>query len=198
MKSCEEYQMEISAMLDGELRGYDLADTVKHIAGCQTCMAVFSDFQNLQEKVDAEIAPTQIPVGVWKRISKEIRHPQNKTTFIPFRSRFTKIIGIAAVLAISFLAGYLARRPAYPIIKNNEPIVLASEQGQMNNQQFIALTRELLTADPEYHRKMYFILHTLQSDYWEANYEPLDMDDYSTSIRVVQADGLNANEIFKF
>lgn len=198
MKNCEEYQMDISAMLDGELHGEELANTVKHLAGCKSCMAVFGQFVDLQEKVQSQIAPPQVPENAWQEVHEKTSRGRKRAKLIPLQSRFSKIIGIAAAVAIAFLAGYSSRQGALPIAKQNEPILLASDRQGMNDEQFLSLARELLTADPEYYRKMYYILHTLQTENRESSYEPLDGGDQTVRMSEVDGDATDGNEIYKF
>jgi len=162
-------------MIDGELRGEELTDTVKHIASCSECMELFIEFQRLQERTDAETAPPVIPGRIWENIESEAT-PIKSAKSIPFRSTMFKAISIAAVLAISFILGYQSRSNIIPMMTANNPIVLASNSGKMNEAQFLSLTRELLTADPVYHQKMYMILHSVASQRWEESFEPIDND----------------------
>ena len=41
MKPCEEYEVWISAFLDGELSGEDRSELMQHMAVCQTCQRYF-------------------------------------------------------------------------------------------------------------------------------------------------------------
>ncbi|NQS99317.1 MAG: zf-HC2 domain-containing protein [candidate division Zixibacteria bacterium] len=70
MKDCEQYQMNLSAMLDGELSDAELTKTVRHLAECESCMAEFQRFQNLQARVDEEYAVEQVPKTAWKDIHR--------------------------------------------------------------------------------------------------------------------------------
>ena len=199
MNNCEEYQINISAMLDGELRGEELRGTIQHVAQCPECLAVLGAFQSLQDKVDAEAVPPPVPRDAWRRISEKVSS-KPRAALIPLRPRVFKVIGIAAALALVFGMGYYLRSPVIPVIDQDAPIVLASDRGHMNEAQFLSLTRSLLSADPEYHRRMYLILHALNSDYMRAGIETLDEDDLSPSPQIVTADSENGGtvDVYKF
>lgn len=177
MKTCEAYQTNISALIDGELRGAELTETIRHLAGCKTCMAQFESFQWLQEQIETELNSPASPREMWDEIVAETT-PKRRTTFIRFRPTIYKAIAAAAVLAVSFLLGYGSRNVIIPYMEKNKPIVLASRTGEMNDAQFLSLTRELLTADPIYQQKMYQILRTLGETAWESNIEPLEQANY--------------------
>ena len=198
LRSCEEYQANASAMMDGELHGEELTETVKHLAKCQTCMEELRKFQVLQDRLNAELTEPDVPADVWPKISIQSA-PKQKAMPIPLGKKVAKIISIAAVIAIAFLSGYFVHHPSTtPVFNPDEPIVLASNPGQMDDAHFLALTRELLSADPVYHQKMYFILHTLNSQRWEGSVEAPDMDDMSSSLDVLTADNADDDIVFRF
>ena len=168
-----------------------------HLSKCENCMGEYKSFLRLQRKINAEGDPAPAPSRIWEKISAEFT-PERKAVSIPFRPRFVKIMGIAAVLAISFISGYFVHNPVRTDINEDTPIVLASNKGEMDDTQFLTLTRELLTADPEYHQRMYFILHTLNADYWEGSFEEYEGEDLTPSIRSVSADNGENQDIYKF
>ncbi|TKJ39114.1 hypothetical protein CEE37_11895 [candidate division LCP-89 bacterium B3_LCP] len=201
MMNCEERQVNISAMLDGELSGQELIETVSHLSECQACMKEFRRFQSLQSLIEEETSIPEAPPGLWDRISQAV--PQKPVAkIIPLRTKFIKIASIAAALLIFFGLGYFMRKPTLTILEDpNSPIVLASDRGSMDDDQFLTLTRELLSSDPEYHRRMYFILHTLQADYWEGTYEPPETNEQGNSPQLMQTDATNDNNdrnIYRF
>jgi anti-sigma factor RsiW len=177
MKTCEDYQADVSALIDGELRGAELTDLVRHLSECRTCMKQFEQFQRLQEVVERELTWSQPPEEIWDGIASRTSTGR-RVKFIPRRSTLTRAISIAAVFALFFLAGYGSRSYIHPILQRNEPIVLASQRGEMNDAEFLELTRELLTADPVYSQKMYQILNTLDVASWEGDVESIEQANY--------------------
>lgn len=177
---CENYEINISAMIDGELHGKELTDTVKHLASCPHCLEQFELFQELQEKLDTQTVREAAPVALWEKLESQMHHHKRPAAKrITFRSAAYATLKYAAVLAVAFLIGYTSHSTIIPILEKDQPIELASDQGHLSDAQFLALTRDLLTADPIYHQKMYQILQTLHSEEWEGNIEPLEQADYS-------------------
>jgi hypothetical protein len=180
MPKCEDYQINLSAMIDGELKGAELTETIRHLKQCETCMRVFEAFQALQQRLDHDGDLIPVPVRVWDKIVAETKTGK-KAVSVHFKPVLWKAIGVAAVLVISFLLGYHSRHTILPVMESNDPIVLASNKGDMSEQEFLSLTRELLSANPVYHQKMYLILHTLQMEKWEGGLEPIEEADYQSN-----------------
>lgn len=173
MNGCEEYRMKLSALLDGELPPEDLPDTVRHLAGCEACMKQFQAFQALQQRVNQEVAAPAVPNRLWTAIKRESSAAQ--AAIHPYRPLAGRILRLAAVIVICFGLGYMLSKPVFRLQKADPqtPIVLASSPGSMTDERFLEVTRELLTADPAYHRKMYLILSLLMDRYGEGNLQSL-------------------------
>ena len=147
---CEQYQINLSAMLDGELKGWELTDTVKHLAECEDCRRQFEIFHKMQEKVDAEYAEKPIPSYIWRNIEKTDRVENSKIKIIPFTRTIWKIAAAAAVIAVVFGLGYFFGQPGNVLSQDGEPLIrLTGYQQKMDEDEFLKLTRELLNADPK-------------------------------------------------
>ncbi len=199
MKSCEEYQIYISAMLDGELKGDELTRTVSHLSVCRECMSTLKAFQALQAKVDEQKTTPALPGNLWSRIEQSSGRPE-KPRVLPLMSRTASIIAIAAGIILFFALGYILRKPMMPSIAvdRETPIVMASDAGSMSEERFLQLTRELLSADPKYHRRMYFILHTLTAGSYEGGLEPQTRGETEVPSRLISADEEQTSEILKY
>ncbi len=200
MRSCEEYLQNLSALVDGELHGSELTETIRHLTVCEPCMVQFEAFQKLQTELELNAGVTKVPERIWDKIYQETS-VKPKTQFIKFNSKLNRAISIAAILIISFILGYQSREKVVPMMTANDPIVLASNRGNMNENQFLSLTRDLLSADPAYHKKMYMILHTLVAENLEGNMEPLENVDYgenSNDEMLQNADFEQNKETFRF
>ncbi len=118
--------------------------------------------------------------------------------FIPFKSRAMRVAALAAMVILCFGLGYLMNRPTPPLPVSTEPIVLASQPGQMTDDKFLALTRELLTADPEYHQKMYMILSSLNREERQWPLEVMPRNEGPSSVEAVTADGGGTRQTYRF
>lgn len=197
MKSCEEYQINLSAMMDGELTGDELTETIQHLAACADCLREFRSFQSLQSRVNQEIKTPAVPNHLWTTISREERVTP-RTQFIVFRPSVLKWVGIAAVFLLSFGSGYLLRAPVRPLSDPRTPIVLASNRGSLTDDQFLILTRTLLTADPVYHKKMYLILHTLLDLPGEGGLDILNETDAPPLVTPILSSREDSSAVYKF
>jgi len=71
MKSCEQYQEEISAMLDGALSAEERASLRAHIAACPECRQVYDAFRSIQTELSAlRPAPDGLATSVMRQIKK--------------------------------------------------------------------------------------------------------------------------------
>ena len=180
---CEHYQMNISAMLDGELSGSELAETVEHLAQCETCRKEMERFRRMQELVDGEYVEEAVPRNVWKNIER-ISKAEKKPAVIGFKDNVYKIIAAAAVLIIIFGAGYFFGRPGTVLMQDGQSLINLASQPQtqqMNDDRFIDITRELLNSDPRYQVKMYMILHSLFDQNIEGGFVPMRNEDMNES-----------------
>jgi hypothetical protein len=206
MKPCEEYQINLSAMMDGELSTEELTETVKHVAVCTDCLQVMQQFQNLQQHLCAEIIAPSAPADLWQQIKDEAA-PARKAKFIPLQTRWVRYISMAAVFVLFFGMGYLLKTPTIttlqggmPVSMKNasSPIVLASDAGKMTDEHFLELTRELLSANPVYHRKMYLILQALNKDGGEEGHQNLQDDNSSSTANLMPVVDSNSKVTFRF
>ena len=180
---CEYYQMNISAMLDGELSGDELAETVEHLSQCESCRKEMEMFRKMQEMVDTEYAEEAVSKNVWKNIER-ITKAEKPPLVIPFKENIYKIIAAAAVLIIIFGAGYIFGRPGTVLMQDGDSLITLTsqqEQTKMTDDRFFDITKELLNADPRYQVKMYMVLHTLYDQNIEGGFVPMREEDMPES-----------------
>lgn len=197
MHECDEYQMKVSAMMDGELPAEEIEATVRHLAACEECLQEFKVFQKLQNRVNRELSQPSVSPQTWEKIRRQATEPP-KAIFIPFKSRAMRIAALAAAVIFCFGLGYLVNQPSLILPDSGTPIVLASQSGQMTDDRFLGLTRELLTADPEYHQKMYMILSSLNREERQWPLETMPKNEGSSSIEAVTADGSGSRQTYRF
>ena len=178
---CEHYQINISAMLDGELKGSELTDTVKHLTECNDCKKEMEIFQKMQSKVDEEFALQEVPRNAWKNIERITQADSRKPAIIDFKRSIFKYIAAAASIIVVFGLGYFFGAPGSIMSSNNEPLInLTSYEGgesNMSEDKFLKLTRELLNSEPKYQMKMYLVLHTIYGDNIEGGMEPMRIEE---------------------
>ena len=63
MKRCEEYEVELSAMLDGESDPATAVEMMDHICQCSSCRDFYKELRSFQSLVDGlSPAPAELPV----------------------------------------------------------------------------------------------------------------------------------------
>ena len=197
MHECDEYQMKVSAMMDGELPAAEIENTVRHLAACEECLQEFKVFQKLQQRVNRELSQPSVSPQTWERIRRHATEAP-KAIFIPFKSRAVRIAAMAAAVILCFGLGYLVNHPTPILQDSGAPIVLASQSGQMTDDRFLGLTRELLTADPKYHQKMYMILSSLNREERQWPLEVMPRNEGPSSVEAVTADGGGSRQTYRF
>jgi hypothetical protein len=199
MKDCEEYRINMSALMDGELGSEDLGDTIRHLASCAACLKEFEAFQALQKRVNHEVKAPAVPARLWQAISPEKITPP-KAISPPLRPAMGRLLRLAAVIVVCFGLGYMLSKPVFhlPKVDPSSPIVLASASGSMTEDRFLELTRELLTADPTYHRKMYLILSALINRFGEGNLQSMRESQNPLPVTPIMEKGSGPVETYKF
>ena len=76
MKPCEEYEVWISAFLDGELDGKDRAELMEHMAACRSCQRYFDDLVAIHDALDQEEAP--VPKGFAEQVMERVRETEQE------------------------------------------------------------------------------------------------------------------------
>ncbi len=156
MIECKDYQLEISALLDGESDPATALELLEHVATCRSCGDVVLGFRGAQAKIDRAFAPAE---------------PANSEV-VPLRRRGRGPLrhwawGTAATIALA-VGGYVALNNAGPdptgSSEGAEIVVrLGEDPGAMSDDRFIAFTTELLRADRTYRDQMYSVLEAVRT-----------------------------------
>lgn len=155
---CDSHQMDLSALLDGELDAREALGAVDHLAGCRRCRDFWRGTRALQAAAGSEAAGApQTPTQGWRRIEAAVgRQGQEAREGRRGHGAWAWRIAAALVVGLGLL---LALRSAPPVELGPEPrppaaIEVRAGTGDMSERRFVELTTELLRADPDYHAKM--------------------------------------------
>lgn len=156
MIECRDYQLEISALLDGESDPATALELLDHVATCRSCGDAVREFRAAQAKIDRAFAPARpIPPEVVP-LPRRGRAPLHRWAW-----------GLAATIVVA-VGGYVAmdnvganestgtRGDAEIVVR------LGADPGAMDDDRFIELTTELLRADRSYRDQMYSVLHAVR------------------------------------
>lgn len=178
-------------MLDGELSGDELADSIAHLTECSECRGVFEQFRALQDRVEREYSQDEAPSTQWEDIEKKAGLGA-KPIVVKFRQNIYKVIAAAAVLVIMFGIGYFSGNGGKLPMQADSMIMTASSPGGMSDERFINFTQELLKSDPKYRVKMYVVLKTLFDESMEGG---LDLPSVEEGTKKTQPD---ENGVYRF
>jgi len=156
---CEECELDLSALLDGELGDEALLPALDHLAECPGCREFYRRARQLEaavaERETGEQKTGGPPAEIWRRIAAE-SGLERKPAWPAWAGR------IAASLLLAFGVWTLATLPERPAERGATiEIVLGEDQGSMSEKRFAELTAEVLRADPRYQRKMLEVMATI-------------------------------------
>ena len=161
MKNCNDYEIELSALLDGESSPAMALRLVDHVASCSGCSEFVRGLRSTQSLIDSlqlesESVPGEEAVG----------------TIVPRQKRFLGLrpqwaIGLAALLIVS-VSIWFGTDVGTPNSLTNDirdgelNIRLEEHKGRMSDERFFALVSELLQADRRYQNEMYVVLDEIR------------------------------------
>ncbi len=156
MRQCNDYEIELSALLDGESDPATALMLVEHVASCSSCGSFVRELRSAQELVDL------LPVD-----AKTAPEP---TVVLPIERKHRRLLGLrpqwavgfaaAAILIVSLWFGSdLEPQAGLNDLRGGELVIrLEENKGRMSDERFIALVSELLRADRRYQSEMYAVL----------------------------------------
>jgi hypothetical protein len=160
MKRCEYFEMLISALMDGEVDQQELIAALDHMVGCPSCQDFYRGARELQDIVD------QLPVPAAQAAPGKARPWWAALVRWPAIPQWAYGAAAVLVLTAALWTGGVLRGDGEqpPAIPADQPltVILGESPDQMDDNRFLALTVELLQADPRYHIKLYEILGQLQ------------------------------------
>jgi hypothetical protein len=155
MNRCENYQTELSALLDGESDAATAVTALDHVAGCRTCRDFWTRLRAVQAAVDALPAGVTLPAGAVRE----------RTDGSGSRRRlgFGAVAWVWPAAALLLLAIGLSTLPrddsrearlAGSTRGNELSIRLGADPAGMDRERFFALATELLEANGIYRAEM--------------------------------------------
>lgn len=157
MTFCDDYEIELSALLDGESNAAMALKLVEHVASCSACSTFVRELRSTQACVDSL---RMVPES---ELESKATLPVDRKSTRMLRLRPQWAIGLAALLIItvSFWFGTDIGVPSgfTNDLRDGELVIrLGEDKGRMSNERFVALVSELLRADRRYQNEMYMVL----------------------------------------
>ena len=157
MTKCSDYEIELSALMDGESDPAMALKLVGHVASCASCSQFVRDLRRTQDIVD----------GLELESSSEAA----EQSVVPIERKRRRVlglkpqwaVGIAALLVVTVGVFFNPGAGKVGAISNDlrdgELVIrLEEDKGRMSNERFVALVSELLRADRRYQNQMYVVL----------------------------------------
>lgn len=176
--SCER-TLSASLLLDGELPPAETADAVEHLLGCAECRTFFRRGRSLDGALllaaaEEAGAAEPAPMEVWERIGAEVGRDLRRSPAAERRvrrppPRWALPLAASLLLALGGAVGWLARsgepravdRLAQPVRSGDFAAASSSGApggGEMTEERFVAIARELLAADRRFRDAMAGVL----------------------------------------
>jgi len=160
MKSCESYEVHISALIDGETSRADTLAILDHIPECVSCQRFYRDCRHLQDVAD------DMPQAIDREPSTELGELVARIPRLPHRTRV--VWAAAAGIALMFVVASLRQRPAVPtsVDVSSHVIDLSVQKpsAPMDDARFMTMSVALLHAEPRYRRSMIEILERFERE----------------------------------
>ncbi len=181
--SCEHYEMEISALIDGELPAAEALTVTDHLLHCPDCQEFYCLVRGVDHALEEAklIARTgDLPVGLWTRIDAasgaQSRSNASQDKVVAMRKPHQVapwLLKMAAAVLIMVGVWSLGQLWVNPGLGGGAlQVHLESDRGAMNDERFIDITTELLRADRRYHQKMLEIMTAINSHSYVSEGSP--------------------------
>ncbi len=167
MTRCEQHELQISALLDGEADLHEQKAVLDHLLGCADCRRFYEESGSFQDLVGE--LPLEADGPVASRPA-----PKSRRRFQGHLPSWAQAAALLLVLALGIVLGLGAGALTGAVESSGELVMpsaehpielqLASEVGSMSDARFMSLTLDLLRADTRYQRKMFEILRILGPD----------------------------------
>ena len=158
MIECRDYELEISALLDGESDPSTAMELLEHVGTCRSCATFVGDVRAVQSKIDR----VYVVAGP---VFTEGSPPRRDRSIGPM-PRWAWAMAATVVITVG---GSIALDAAYSngavnTLEDGEIVVrLEEDRGAMTEDRFIELTTELLRADRIFRDEMYSVLDAVRS-----------------------------------
>ncbi|MDK9699208.1 MAG: hypothetical protein OEM52_03525 [bacterium] len=167
MESQEDWEANVSALLDGELPPEMIKPTLDRLMTDNSLQQFYSEAGKLQALVSGFVekqSKQALPAGLWDKIERQsTRRAPRIERWFPKPARL--LVAASILLIVGVFAGHYAKRELVKTGTEAQPIMvrLGENSGQMTEDRFIELTTELLRADRRYHRKMLEVMQAVAS-----------------------------------
>jgi hypothetical protein len=177
MKRCDEYEVELSAMLDGESDPATAVELIDHMCQCASCRDFYQELRSFQSVVDEMTPALAERPALDSPTARELREPKRHGFgWISTPPRWAWAPAVVLIIAIGLWAagsGILTEEPGVKIGDGIVTIELQSDELSVDDERFVELASEILSADKRYQYQMYVILDQVRQS-TEPGESPFD------------------------
>ena len=158
MKRCKQYEIELSALLDGESDPATAVALMDHISRCVSCRDFYRELRSFQSLVDG-MAPVEDRVPERVPESESARRRWSWVFPVP---RYAW--GVAAALLIA-IGSYAAGTKQLIGGDNDDRVTFEHAEGEsgVDEERFVELASEVLRSDRRYQQQLYRILGEIET-----------------------------------
>ncbi len=157
--TCQDYEIELSALFDGESEPRTALELVDHVAECSSCASFVKELRAVQNTIEGAF-PTaddthQPPIDI----------PQKTVlTRVP-KWTWGLAAGWLVAVGMWFSSFDSSERRTVADMRDGEMVIrLEEDKGLMTDERFVTLMSELLRADRRYQSQMLDVLDELHND----------------------------------
>ncbi len=127
--NCEEYELSISRMVDGELSADDSRAVFSHLASCGTCRAFYRQLQSLGASLDIIAGNVEIPGEIRRRRLSNEGLRSWWSGRVPLRAPIFAVLLLALVISLYFSVSNAlqVRQPEIVYVTQLPPITVTAE-----------------------------------------------------------------------
>jgi hypothetical protein len=171
MNRCEEYELELSAMLDGESDPATAVVLMDHLCGCSSCREFYGKLRSFQALVD-DISPAVDDQPAPETIAPAAGVGQRSGWFGWLGGTPRWAMGAAAVVVVAIGIWAVAGAGIFDRFGGEKglfeggsvTIELEGDALSVDDERFIELASAILSADRRYQHQMYVILDEVQQN----------------------------------
>jgi len=168
MKRCEEYEVELSAMLDGESDPATAVGLMDHVCRCASCRDFYQELRSFQSLVD-DMSPALAERPDFARTTDTgIRGPSRRWFgWLSAPPRWAWAPAVIVIVAVGLWAagsGVFTEQPGVDFGDGIVTIELEGDELSVDDERFVELASEILSADKRYQYQMYMILDQVRQN----------------------------------
>jgi anti-sigma factor RsiW len=173
MTRCSDYEIEISALTDGESDPAMALKLLTHVAECSACSEFVRELRMTQELVDSI---PEVPEDE-SQSAEIVSIPRRRPSVLGLKPQW--VLGLAALLVVTvgvwFNTGIATSANLTNDLRDGELVIrLEEDKGRMSEERFVAMVSELLRADRRFQNEMYVVLDEITQNRESGEHRSVD------------------------